>query len=102
MPYGVACPSLVTGKDGYVMFRHCNPLRIAVGTMLVTLAGCGGLQHTGRRSSHEVDSLEHQTPKTEAADSDSTDPKAFFRNNRLAGGWSREAREVESHLGISP
>jgi hypothetical protein len=30
---------------------------------------------------------------------DVTSPSSFFKNDRTSGGWSSEAREIESHLG---
>jgi hypothetical protein len=27
-------------------------------------------------------------------------PRGFFRNNRLPGGWSSEANEIEKDLGV--
>jgi hypothetical protein len=33
--------------------------------------------------------------------SDDTDARSFFKNDRTSGGWSSEAREIESHLGAN-
>lgn len=38
--------------------------------------------------------------KFQAVDSDAKNPQPFFKNNRRSGGWSSEAREIESHLGV--
>lgn len=32
---------------------------------------------------------------------DDPTPTSFFQNNRRSGGWSSEAREIESHLGAN-
>ena len=32
---------------------------------------------------------------------DDQDASSFFKGNRRSGGWSSEAREVESHLGAN-
>jgi hypothetical protein len=35
-------------------------------------------------------------------DSTEKNPQPFFQNNRRSGGWSSEARDIESHLGVGP
>jgi hypothetical protein len=39
--------------------------------------------------------------KVMSVDSTSNDPKPFFKGDRRSGGWSSEAREIESHLGAN-
>jgi hypothetical protein len=46
--------------------------------------------------------VESDPSKIQAVDSDAKNPRSFFSNNRRSGGWSSEAREVESHLGVGP
>ncbi len=46
--------------------------------------------------------VEADTSKILAVDGDPKKPRSFFSNNRKSGGWSSEAREVESHLGVGP
>jgi hypothetical protein len=41
------------------------------------------------------------TSKIMSVVSDSSDPKPFFKSDRKSGGWSSEAREIESHLGAN-
>ncbi len=35
------------------------------------------------------------------ASPDDPTPSTFFKSNRTAGGWSSEAREIESHFGAN-
>jgi hypothetical protein len=45
--------------------------------------------------------VESDTGKIMSVDSDASDPKPFFKSDRKSGGWSSEAREIESHLGAN-
>jgi len=53
-----------------------------------------------KKASKSVDAVENDTSKIEAVDSDGKGTKSFFQNNRRTGGWSSQAREIESHFGI--
>ena len=48
------------------------------------------------------DGVETEPTKIQAVDADAKNPKPFPQNNRSSGGWSSEAREIESHLGVGP
>jgi hypothetical protein len=41
------------------------------------------------------------TSKIPSVDSDSKNPQPFFKNSRLQGGWSSEARAIERNLGVT-
>jgi len=45
-------------------------------------------------------SVESDTSKIPSVDSNSKDPKPFFKSDRRSGGWSSEAREIEKDLGV--
>ncbi len=87
---------------GDCVMRCIFSLPVAMGVLLVTLGGCEEFHHAMRRGDDGKTNLESETPKMLAVDADPKKPKPFFANNRLAGGWSSEAREIESHLGVSP
>ena len=75
---------------------------VLIGTLLAASAGCEEFHHAMRRVDEGKTDVELETTKIQAVDADPKKPKPFFANNRLAGGWSTEAREIESHLGVSP
>ena len=86
--------------------------RICVLLAMMTLtigvvSGCEGLRQAIRSGDNDqapkTDSaLETDPTKIQAVDADARNPKPFFQNNRASGGWSSEAREIESHLGVGP
>ncbi len=39
--------------------------------------------------------------KIPSVDSDTKNPQPFFKNDRLYGGWSSEARAIERDLGVN-
>jgi len=45
--------------------------------------------------------VESDTSKINAVDSDASNPKPFFKSDRVSGGWSSEAREIEKDLGVN-
>ena len=100
MPWWVSVLAVID-KGDCVMHRTFS-LPVVVGTLLVTLGGCEEFHHAMRRGNDRKTNVESETPKMQAVDADPKNPKPFFANNRLAGGWSSEAREIESHLGVSP
>ena len=84
------------------MMRRIFSLPLVMGTLLMTSAGCEEFHHAMRRGGDGKTNVDSETSKMQAVDADPNKPKPFFANNRLAGGWSTEAREIESHLGVSP
>jgi hypothetical protein len=46
-------------------------------------------------------SVESDTSKILSPDSDSSNPKPFFKSDRRSGAWSSEAREIEKDLGVN-
>jgi hypothetical protein len=101
-------------EDGVVMFRRSFALLVIAVSSVAGLAGCDSLKQMLRPSketeAHSLDSEHHpdhsgvetDPTKIHAVDADPKSPKPFFRNNRSAGGWSSEAREIEGHLGVGP
>ena len=45
--------------------------------------------------------VESDTSKILSVDSDSSNPKPFFKSDRRSGAWSSEAREIEKDLGVN-
>ena len=99
-PHWVLCV-VVTGEGDRVI-RRISSLLVVMGTLLATSAGCEEFHHAMRKGNDEQHNVDAETTKIQAVDADPKKPKPFFANNRLAGGWSTEAREIESHLGVSP
>jgi hypothetical protein len=103
-------------EDGMVMIRRSLALLVMLGLTAVTIAGCESLRQAIRSSSDdhaqksvkstnggtEASAVESDPSKLQAVDSDTKSPQPFFKNNRPSGGWSSEAREIESHLGVGP
>jgi hypothetical protein len=89
---------------------------LMMGSAILTIAGCESLREAIRTSNDSkaaksmkpkseaegVFAVESEPTKIEAPDSTPKNPKAFFQNNRSAGGWSSEAREIERNLGVGP
>jgi hypothetical protein len=84
--------------------RLAWPLLVATG-LAVPLTGCETLR-SGRRSNDSDDATTWKkdpatdTSKIPSVDSDSNNPRPFFKNDRRSGGWSSEAREIERDLGV--
>lgn len=88
---------------------------LSLAFLLVGFVGCD-LRRPSLRSSDALETkpykpahsatdpvaVEADTSKILAVDGDPKKPRSFFSNNRRSGGWSSEAREVESHLGVGP
>lgn len=52
--------------------------------------------------SRAADAKDDSSPeKVIGASPNDQDSKTFFQSNRRSGGWSSEAREIESHLGAN-
>ncbi|MGC8641482.1 MAG: hypothetical protein ACP5XB_16580 [Isosphaeraceae bacterium] len=82
---------------------------------VLAVAGCDSLRQAirsgGTDQGKSLDStaygpggpaVESDTSKIQAVDSTEKNPQPFFQSNRRSGGWSSEAREIESHLGVGP
>ena len=103
-------------EDGMAMNRRFLTLLVMMGLAAVSIAGCESLRQAIRSSSDdhaqksvkppsgtaETSAVESDPTKLQAVDSDAKNPQPFFKNNRPSGGWSSEAREIESHLGVGP
>ncbi len=98
------------------MIRRLLALLVMLGLTAVMIAGCESLRQATRSGSDDhaqksvkptsgaaqTSAVESDPSKLQAVDSDSKSPQPFFKNNRPSGGWSSEAREIESHLGVGP
>ena len=96
------------------IFRRFLVLLMSVGLAAVTIAGCESLRQairsnsddqskkSAKSTSGDATAVESDPSKLQAVDSDAKNPQPFFKNNRPSGGWSSEAREIESHLGVGP
>jgi hypothetical protein len=98
------------------MVRRLIGLVMIIMTSVLALGGCQGLRQAirsvsddqeramkkekGTNATSEPSSVESDTTKISAVDSDPKNPQPFFKNNRRPGTWSSEAREIESHLGV--
>jgi len=70
----------------------------------VSLAGCDTHRPWLRQDDQETTAKKDfnvDTTKIPSVDSDAKDPQPFFKNNRLKGGWSSEARAIERDLGVN-
>jgi hypothetical protein len=67
----------------------------------LSLAGCETHHPWLRHKDDDMASSEKDTSKIPAVDSDTKNPQPFFKNDRLLGGWSSEARAIEKDLGVS-
>ena len=96
------------------MVRRFSILVAIMALILGSVSGCEGLRQAIRSKDSGVapkldpdvskssDAVETEPTKIQAVDADAKHPKNFFQNNRSAGGWSSEAREIEGHLGVGP
>jgi hypothetical protein len=97
------------------MVRRCLVSLSMMACAVMAAAGCEGLRQAIRSGRDGQDNnlkstaystgaaaAEADPTKIQAVDSSSKNPQPFFQNNRLSGGWSSQAREIESHLGVGP
>ena len=89
------------------MVRRITVLVSMMALTIGVVSGCEGLRQAIRSGGNDQASkadqgLETDPTKIQAVDADAKNPKPFFQNNRASGGWSSEAREIESHLGVGP
>ena len=94
------------------MVRRLCVLSAILALSLALVSGCEGFRQAIRSNGNEeaakaasaetkpTDPTEADPTKIQAVDADAKHPKTFFQNNRSAGGWSSEAREIEGHLGV--
>lgn len=86
------------------MIRRIPGRAIVLGSscLALLLAGCEPHHSWSRKGddmmSHYADD-DSSPSKVIGGSADDASPRTFFKNNRSSGGWSSEAREIESHLG---
>jgi hypothetical protein len=74
------------------------------GAVGLALTGCETHKPWYRRHDDEATTskkdFDLDTTKIPSVDSDSKNSQPFFKNSRLQGGWSSEARSIERDLGV--
>jgi len=82
------------------IFTHA----LIVSALGLLLAGCEfhhpWLRHKDADTASSEKDASSDTSKIPSVDSDGKNPQPFFKSNRLQGGWSSEARAIESDLGV--
>lgn len=84
---------------------------MCLSTVMAGMTGCdtlhSWLRHDDDKSNKsdaddisKPKAVESDTSKINAVDSDASNPKPFFKSDRVSGGWSSEAREIEKDLGV--
>lgn len=69
--------------------------------MLSMVVGTGCETHRwATRDDQDSTSGNKNADSSKAIGGDPTSNSGFFKNNRLSGGWSSEARDVERDLGV--
>ncbi|MHB1561649.1 MAG: hypothetical protein ACYC61_29725 [Isosphaeraceae bacterium] len=87
------------------MIRRVPGRAIVLGSSCLglLLAGCEPRHSWSRKGddmmSRYADDDSSSPSKVIGGSADDVSPRSFFKNNRSSGGWSSEAREIESHLG---
>jgi hypothetical protein len=87
--------------------RHRNfCLGLIVGACCLVQCGCETTKpwHRKKDSADDekaVKAVESGASQMQSVDSDDKKSEPFFKGNRKSGGWSSEAREVESSLGVN-
>ncbi len=97
------------------MVRRCLVSVAMMAFTVMAAAGCESFRQAIRSGSDDqgrnlkstayasgVPAIESDPTKIQAVDSTDKNPQPFFQGNRRSGGWSSEAREIESHLGVGP
>jgi hypothetical protein len=89
------------------MIRQFPWRRLVLSTLCLVSLGCephhSWLRHNNDdelSSGRSAMAVESDASKIPAVDSDAKNSKPFFSNDRSSGGWSSQAREIESHLGV--
>lgn len=86
------------------MIRRIPGRALVLGSscLVLVLAGCEP-RHSWSRKGDDMMSRyaddDSSPSKVIGGSADDASPRTFFKNNRSSGGWSSEAREIESHLG---
>ncbi len=71
------------------------------GALGFSLAGCEPHESWLRHKDDDTASSSKDATKIPAVDADAKNPQPFFKNDRLLGGWSSEARAIERDLGVN-
>jgi hypothetical protein len=78
--------------------------KLLVASLCLLPAGCEP-HHSWLRPKQDDDMMsradDSNPRKVIGSSPDDKDASSFFQNNRRSGGWSSEAREIESHLGAN-
>ena len=100
--------TVFSGKVGGLMIRRFPRRSLIVGALWLVGSGCEPIRSWLRQDDDDKKALadglmmEDDAPRKVIGGADEeADARSFFKNNRRSGGWSSEAREIESHLGAS-
>jgi hypothetical protein len=88
------------------MLRRVSWPGLILGTVCLVQCGCDTTKPWHRKKDsedpHAMKAVESEADKIESVDSDGKKKKEpFFKSNRTSGGWSSEARSIESDLGVN-
>jgi hypothetical protein len=81
--------------------------KLVLAALCLVPVGCESLRSRHQKDDDEM--MSRAAGKDESGPSqkiiggspDDPTPSTFFKSNRRAGGWSSEAREIESHFGAN-
>lgn len=88
------------------MLRRISWPGLIIGTLCLVQSGCDTTKPWHRKQDSDEDprkinAVESEAAKIESVDSDGKKKsEPFFKSNRTSGGWSSEARSIESDLGV--
>jgi hypothetical protein len=88
-------------QGGRKMMRRLPWLGLVLGALCLPQIGCETHRSWLRpKEDEDAKPRASEASKIPAVDSDEKNPQPFFQNNRRSGGWSSEARDIESDLGV--
>ena len=85
--------------------RIIGPACLLAAALALSTTGCETLRPSARKQADApkddaVEAVGGSADKIPAIDADGRNPAPFFKNNRLSGGLSDEARDIERSLGV--
>ena len=89
------------------MLRRISWPGLILGAVCLVQTGCDTTKPWLRKNDsdedpHKLKAVESEADKIEAVSSDGKKKsEPFFKSNRTSGGWSSEARSIESDLGVN-
>lgn len=87
------------------MVRRFSWRKLVLAALCLMPAGCQTLHSWIHKDDDKMASSDSKDDSNSkiigSSPGDQTSASSFFKNNRTSGGWSSEAREIESHLGAN-